>query len=374
MRGRSRVDEHVAVLAELAAAAAAHEVDAVLVCGDLFDTAAPTPEAEHVVYQGLLGLAATGATVVVIAGNHDNDRRLRAVQPLLALGRVVVRPTFAGPDEAVVSVPSRDGTEAMLVAALPFLSQRYVVKADQLMRGEAADAAATYEARYRQLLEWLAGAFRDDTVNVVAAHAFVRGAGVAGSERAAHLVEAYGVSASAFPASCHYVALGHLHRPQAVPGPCPIRYAGSPIQLDFGEAGEAKSAVLVEAAPGRPATTTLVPLTGGRSLREVAGTVAELEGVAASAPPGDDAYLKVRVRARHRVGLAEEVRALFPGAVDVVVEPPGGVDASPAVPARRLDGRSPSELFAAYLDDQDVDDPRLGALFDELLEELETAS
>lgn len=363
MRGLSRADEHEAVLAELADIAAGHEVDAVLVCGDLFDTAAPTPEAERIVYRGLLGLAATGATVVVLAGNHDSDRRLQAVQPLLALGRVVVRPTFAGPDDAVVRVASRDGRESMLVAALPFLSQRYVVKAEQLLRGEAADAAATYEARYRQLLASLTAVFEPGTVNVVAAHTFVKGSGIAGSERAAHLVEAYGVAATAFPASCHYVALGHLHRPQVVPGPCPIRYPGSPLQLDFGEAGEPKVAVVVEASAGRPATATEVPLTAGRPLVEVSGTLAEL-----AAHPGVDprAYVKVRVREQHRVGLAEDVRALFPGAVDVVVES-GGSDGRPARESRA--GRSPRELFDAYLADAGVDDPRLGALFDEVLEE-----
>lgn len=368
MRGRSRADEHEAVLAELATVAADHEVDAVLVCGDMFDTAAPTPESERIVYRGLLGLASTGATVVVLAGNHDSDRRLQAVQPLLALGRVVVRPTFAAPEEAVVEIRARDGSHSMLVAALPFLSQRFVVRADQLMRGEAADAAATYEARYRQMLDWLTGAFRDDTVNVVAAHTFVKGADAAGSERAAHLVEAYGVSAAAFPASCHYVALGHLHRPQVVAGPCPIRYPGAPLQLDFGEAGEAKVALVVDAAPGRPATVTEVLLGSGRPLVEVAGTLSELAAVADSVP--DDAFVKVRVREKHRVGLADEVRARFPGAVDVVVEAP---DRPAPPPKATRSGRSPAELFAAYLDDADVDDPRLGALFDELLDDVGSA-
>src|SRR5213596_2801936 len=88
LRGRSRADEHREVLAEIAGIAAAEEVDAVLVAGDLFDTAAPSPESEEIVYRALLGLAATGATVVVVAGNHDNPRRLSAVAPLLELGRV----------------------------------------------------------------------------------------------------------------------------------------------------------------------------------------------------------------------------------------------------------------------------------------------
>ena len=59
-----------------------------LVAGDLFDSATPSPESEQIVYEALLALAGTGATVAVIAGNHDNARGLRAVAPLLALGNV----------------------------------------------------------------------------------------------------------------------------------------------------------------------------------------------------------------------------------------------------------------------------------------------
>ena len=73
-----------------------------LVAGDLFDTAAPTPESEQIVYQALLGLAATGAHVVVVSGNHDNERRLQAVAPLLELGRVTVAASFRRPDDGGV--------------------------------------------------------------------------------------------------------------------------------------------------------------------------------------------------------------------------------------------------------------------------------
>ena len=95
IRGQSRADEHRAALAELAAVARDQEVDAVLVCGDVFDTAAPSPESEQIVYRALLDLASTGARVIVLAGNHDSDRRLQAVQPLIELGAVITRPVFA---------------------------------------------------------------------------------------------------------------------------------------------------------------------------------------------------------------------------------------------------------------------------------------
>jgi DNA repair protein SbcD/Mre11 len=87
MRGRSRADEHRAVLAEIVDQAASNDVDLVLVAGDLFDVAAPTPESEQIVYRALLDLAEV-APVVAVAGNHDNPRRFEALHPLLELGRV----------------------------------------------------------------------------------------------------------------------------------------------------------------------------------------------------------------------------------------------------------------------------------------------
>ena len=67
LRGRSRVEEHEAVLAEIAEVAAAEAVDVVLVVGDVFDSAAPTAESERVAYRALLALASTGAEVIVLA-------------------------------------------------------------------------------------------------------------------------------------------------------------------------------------------------------------------------------------------------------------------------------------------------------------------
>jgi exonuclease SbcD len=206
--------------------------------------------------------------------------------------------------------------------------------------------------------------FRDDTVNVVAAHAFVHGADASGSERAAHLSTAYGVPSTVFPANAHYVALGHLHRPQEIPGPCPIRYSGSPLALDFGEAGQQKVVVIVEAAPRTPARITEVRLTSGRELRVVQGTLADLRALAGET---GDALLRVHVREKLRVGLADEVRDLFPNAVDVILESPSGRGEKVERTARA--DRTPHDLFASYLRESDVDDPALLALFDTVYEE-----
>lgn len=129
IRGESRADEHRAVLQEIVGIAESEQVDLVIVAGDLFDSASPTAEAEEIVYRALLGLASAGIPVAVIAGNHDNAKRLQAVAPLLELGKVVLVAEPTRPDHGgVIELTTGDGTEVRL-AMLPFVSKRGIVRA-----------------------------------------------------------------------------------------------------------------------------------------------------------------------------------------------------------------------------------------------------
>jgi exonuclease SbcD len=349
LRGRSRADEHRAVLAEIAAVAESEAVDLVLVAGDVFDSASPNAESEQIAYRALLDLARTGAHVVVVSGNHDNERRLHAVAPLLELGQVTVATSFRRPDDGgVIERPSRDGRERARIALLPFLSQRWVVKADELMATAADEQAQAYSERVRHLVAALTAGFDDGapSVNLVVAHLFALGGVLGGGERDAHTILDYGVPATVFPPTVQYVGLGHLHRCQVIAGPCPVRYPGSPLQLDFGETGDRKAVLVLDAVPGRPVEVREVPLTAGRRLRTVEGDLAAVLAQAGST--GDD-FLRVRLHETPRVGLADEVREALPECVDVqLIRPDGptddgrGSDAGPR-------GREPIELFQTYL-------------------------
>ncbi len=152
VRGRSRADEHRAVLAEIAGVADQHQVDVVLVVGDVFDTAAPSPESEQIAYQALLDLSHHGERpVVVVTGNHDNPRRLGAVSPVLDLTNVHVASGFRAPTDGGVLRLDVGGVP-LEVALVPFLSQRYVVHAADLLELDAAEAGGRYNARVGQLL------------------------------------------------------------------------------------------------------------------------------------------------------------------------------------------------------------------------------
>jgi exonuclease SbcD len=267
------------------------------------------------------------------------------------------------PDEGGVVELTTTAGERVKVAALPFLSQRYVVRAAQLMDDNAAQHAGNYAERCRLLLDGLCAGFGADTVNLVVAHAMVRGGRLGGGERDAQTIEDYYLDPTAFPASAHYVALGHLHRTQPLPGPAPIWYSGSPIQVDFGEGGDDKHAMVVEASAGKPAAVREVRLDHVRRLRTLEGTLAELRSGATG--HGDD-LLRVVVNEPARAGLADDVRELLPNAVDIRI----AVPASTAEPVASRAGLTPHELFAAYLAAQGVADDRVVRLFARLLDEL----
>src|SRR5205809_528803 len=103
------------------------------------------------------------------------------------------------------------------------------------------------------------------------------GAGPGGGGHELSMGFEYAVSPSRLPAAASSVALGHVHRPQAVRGaPSPTRYAGSLLQLDFGETEQTKSVTIVEARPNRPAKVREVALSAGRRLLAVEGTLDEV--------------------------------------------------------------------------------------------------
>ncbi len=361
IRGRSRAGEHQDVLGEIARVAADRKVDLVLVAGDLFDAATPPPEAERIVYRALLDLANV-APVVMVAGNHDHPSRLQAVAPLLELGRVAVGAVLERPDSGgVIEIPGLP----VRVALVPFVSQRAIVRIEDLMTKAAAGHGGDYAERMRSVIELLCEGFTTETVNLVVGHVMVHGGVLGGGERSAHTIFEYSVPALAFPGHVSYVALGHLHRMQRVPGPAPLWYSGSPLQLDFGETQDSKGLLVVDVEPGLPAKVEQVPLVSGRKLVKLVGTI---DQVAEQAASHRDAWIQVVLDEPSRAGLAEEVRNLIPGTIDVLVSPSSGVEA-PTVGQSRI-GRTPRDLFSEYLEHRRIDDPRLLRLFDELLSEV----
>ncbi|WNM40349.1 exonuclease SbcCD subunit D [Micromonospora halotolerans] len=367
LKGQSRAEEHKQVLAQVIEIARVERPDLVIVAGDLYDTAAPTPEATRLVTRALTALRRTGADVVAIGGNHDNGAALDALRPWAEAAGITLRGSVReNPAEHVIDGATRDG-ERWQVAALPFLSQRYAVRAVEMYDLTPAEANQTYADHLGRVLARLAEGFTEpDRVHLVTAHLTVVGASTGGGERDAHTVLGYAVPATVFPGNAHYVALGHLHRSQRVIGPCPVRYSGSPLAVDFGEQENVASVTIVEVTATTAAQIREVPVPGAVPLRTVRGTLAQLAEI--DAPDG---WLRVYVREQPRAGLREEVQELLPRALEIRIDPELVPAPGSGTRTAQRAGRSPRELFADYLGSRGHADEDVRHLFDELLEEID---
>lgn len=322
VRNEPRRDDHDALIAEIVDIARAAGPDLIVHTGDLFDGPRPPMLELGRAIRALRALAEV-APAVVLAGNHDSATALEVLGIAvgdehladLAAGpydpfaptrhriRVHHRPTVAERG-AVATYETASGVPLRLVA-LPF------VHANRLLTDFASltEANATYNDAIRKIIGLLGDSVREGfdpatDVAVFASHLHVAGASTS-SERAIHVSESYATEPAHLDPLFGYLAFGHIHVPQAVASGRGT-YAGSILEVDFGEEGEAKRVVLADLQPGRPTAITSVPLTAGRRLHRVAAPLSQLAGHAATV---GDGIVEVTVRAEpgSSAGTAEPI-------------------------------------------------------------------
>ena len=369
LRGRNRLEEQKAVLREISDIAVKSEVDAVLVAGDLYDHAVPGAAAQALAVRTLLGLARTGIEVVVIAGNHDHGATFEAYKPLMDASGIHVFGLARSADRGGVhSFTARSSGEQVNVAVLPWLSQRYAVRAAEIIANTPSENVGAYDQLVRDVLANLTAAFTPDAVNVIMAHLTCTNAVFGGGERSAQSIAEYHVPPAIFPAEAHYVALGHLHRRQQLPAACPVHYCGAPYPIDFGEQDNTSTVLLVEASPTTPAKVTDIEVTAGRRMRTVEGTVEQI--LTGKDSYGDD-FLRLIVCQATYAGMQEELRAELPNVLAIRLHPDFSISADDVEDAEddARSSKTPTQLFGEYCAETSFSDDRVQRLFDRLLDE-----
>lgn len=264
LEGRSRHAEQEQFLDELYEIVYSENIEVILIAGDIYDTVNPPAASEQLFYDALSRLADFGKRqVVVISGNHDSPERLAAASPIAVKHGITLIGT---PVMQAVKLSIPQTGELLQVAALPYPSEARIKELFTKSQDEHVLQQA-YEERVRYLFNQLSTNFSTNSVNVVMSHLFVAGGRETDSERPIQVGGAYTVSSAVFPSSAQYVALGHLHRPQAMSHPkTSIRYSGSPLAYSFSEAGQAKSVTIIDVKAGEKAETKEVFLKSGKPL------------------------------------------------------------------------------------------------------------
>ena len=270
--GRKRYEEFSAFLDWLAQTIEEEKVDALLVAGDVFDTSTPSNRAQELYYRFLCRVAASCCRhVVVVAGNHDSPSFLNAPKELLrALNVYVVGSMTEDPADEVIALKSNpqisqmgaDNVEA-IICAVPYLRDKDL---------RTVEAGETIDDKNRKLIEGVKKHYEtvvklaeskrnnlresaqsaDKYIPIIAmGHLFTAGGKTVDGDgvRELYVGSLAHVGEDVFPLSIDYLALGHLHVPQAVGSAEHIRYSGSPIPMGYGEATQKKKIVLIEFSP-----------------------------------------------------------------------------------------------------------------------------
>lgn len=393
-RGYSRLDELQQVLAEIAELAVQQNVDAVLVAGDIFDSANPSAKAEQVIFNFFLQLKQHQIPCIAIAGNHDSSDRMAALSELLGWVDVqlVAKLNPTDPLSAVRSITTKSG-EHLQVAALPYISERRLLNSDRLWNSEHNHQKLHYRDALGRLISLLSQGFQPNAVHILMMHNTLDGAVQGGSERSFefnfNIENSYSLHKDALPSSAHYVALGHIHKPQKMPDcKVPTVYAGSPLQLDFGEGGQEKGVYIIDVSAKTPAQVQFVALKSTlpletltfhlRSNEDRGQMLLKLIGY-----QQHNGLLKIRVILHSdslQVGVKDEIQQLLPS-VGVFVELSRPLHAPVAAQNTTAAGQpatllSPSQRFAHYIEQESGKpaSPELLSSFEALYQESQSDS
>ncbi|KRF25006.1 exonuclease SbcCD subunit D [Phycicoccus sp. Soil803] len=299
----------------------AEGVDAVLVSGDVYDRALPSPDTVELLSIAVTRLIDAGAAVVLSSGNHDSAIRLGFASELLSRAGLHIRTSTESIGVPVV-------VDGVAVYPLPYLEP--AVAADPLEASERSHAGVLRAAMARVDADRAARG----GPSVVMAHAFVTGGATSDSERDISVGGVSAVHPKVF-AGADYVALGHLHGRQRV-GEA-VRYSGSPVPLSFSEAGHTKGSWLVDVTGSR-VSVEAVDAPVERPLAVLRGDI-DLLLTDPALTPAERAWCQVTLTDPVRpLGAMEQLRRRFPHTLVLQFDPQGA-----PVPVRSYTQRTAAE-------------------------------
>lgn len=263
LEGKSRLEEQEKFLEDFVKIVEEEAVDLIIIAGDVYDTSNPPARAEKLFYDCLKKLSKNGERLtLVISGNHDNPERLVAAGPLamehgiimVGTPKTVVQTGEYGKHKLINSgegfIEIEINGEKAVILTVPYPSEK---RLNEVIYGEMdsdEEKLKSYEEKIKSLFNGLKTNFREETINLATSHIFTMGSDEGGSERSIQLGGSFIVSGECLPMEAQYIALGHIHKPQVVPGTNKkARYSGSPLQYNRKERNTEKGCYIVDVKP-----------------------------------------------------------------------------------------------------------------------------
>lgn len=278
--GKTREAEHRAFIQWLLETLDKESIDALIIAGDVFDTATPPSYARTMYNQFVVALQKTHCKqLIIVGGNHDSTSTLNESRELFAcLNTTVIGGLTDNPEEQVITLRDSSGIRSAIICAIPFIRPREVLESQAGEQGsDKQQALQTAIAQHYKNIFHLAQKQANSTLPIIATgHLTTVGGQVSDSEREIYIGSLSAFPSSAFP-KADYIALGHLHRGQMVAGQEHVRYSGSPIPLSFSETTSQKQVLLVDFEENHLSRITPLAVPEFRELKILKGSLEEIE-------------------------------------------------------------------------------------------------
>ena len=331
----SMYEDQKYILSQILEIADEEQVQAVMICGDIYDKQIPPAESVQLFDDFLTKLSVRKLPVFIISGNHDSAERLSFGARLMEQSGVCFSETFSG---KIQTYQLQDENGSLNLYLLPFLKPTIVRQAvPEAEIGSYQDAVAYALQQVKP---------DESQRNILMAHQFVTGAHRSESEEI--LVGGLdNIDASVFSAY-DYVALGHIHTPQKV-GRETIRYCGTPIKYSFSEAAKDKSVTIVELAEKGKVQIQEHILKPLHDLREIRGTYEELTARKNYADTDVEDYLHITLTDEEDImDVMDKLHTIYPNIMKLDYDNLRTRNSNHISGVDPLQEKSPAELFEAF--------------------------
>ena len=218
--GIERYDEYEKFFSFLRDLIKEKKIDILLISGDIFDVYFPSTKAISQYYDFLVSLKGLVQKVIIIGGNHDSPKLLKAPKEVLKFIDVEI---VSGDVDNYKQVFEFDD---FIILAVSYLREGILNKIDNNNLSKAIEKVYEIES---------------DKKIIATGHLSVYGASESGSEKEIYIGKIEALPSSVFK-NFDYVALGHIHKYQKVDEN--IYYCGSPLQMSYDEDYDKKVIIL----------------------------------------------------------------------------------------------------------------------------------
>ena len=232
LQGKDLLEDQQYVMNNLISKIDETKPDFLIIAGDLYDRSVPSKEATILLQELLVKInIECNIPIFAISGNHDSRERLAIGEAWFSKHKFYLHTRL---DQSFDKITFEDMDIYLLPYFEPFEAREHFEDA----------TLTTHNSATKRVIDEIYKNIDMSKTNILVAHTFVSGGLETDSEREISVGTVENVAVEIFE-KFDYVALGHLHNPNAIKEER-IKYSGSPMAYSFSEATQTKGMRLVE--------------------------------------------------------------------------------------------------------------------------------